>query len=233
MHSCFDLCNPYLSLFGIPAPPILPIPPILCILSIPPILTILLISSILPIPSIPTHPPRPARAGMAALASAMANGGVLSNGRRLLSEATCRSFHADPVEADMLVAITTFVKGGVALEKTTKTMTTMTTTTMPTTTTTTTSSFENSMGEQLTTTTTTKTTPADSPSRRKRPATTVDGLEGCLGWMGIGGSIIQWNPEAKVSFAFVPTFLYWIDVQNTRGKKLLKEVLRCAAQSNP
>ena len=56
----------------------------------------------------------------------------------------------------------------------------------------------------------------------------VEGLEGCHGWIGYGGSVIQWHPELKISFAFVPTFLYWIDLASERGMNLLREVLRCA-----
>ena len=57
----------------------------------------------------------------------------------------------------------------------------------------------------------------------------VEGVEGCHGWFGYGGSVIQWNPEMKIGFAFVPTFLYWIDWSSERGKRLLREVLRCCA----
>ena len=58
----------------------------------------------------------------------------------------------------------------------------------------------------------------------------VEGVEGCHGWFGYGGSIIQWHPEMKISFAFVPTFLYWIDLKNERGMNLLREVHRCAGK---
>ena len=56
----------------------------------------------------------------------------------------------------------------------------------------------------------------------------VEGLQGCYGWMGYGGSLIQWHPETKLGFSFVPTFLYFIDVNNCRGKELLAEAIRCA-----
>ena len=60
------------------------------------------------------------------------------------------------------------------------------------------------------------------------PKMVVEGVHGCFGWMGYGGSVIQWHPETKIGFGFVPTFLYWIDVNNCRGKKLLAEAIRCA-----
>ena len=32
--------------------------------------------------------------------------------------------------------------------------------------------------------------------------------EGWYGWEGIGGSVFQWNPELKISFAYIVTDLY-------------------------
>jgi CubicO group peptidase (beta-lactamase class C family) len=53
------------------------------------------------------------------------------------------------------------------------------------------------------------------------------GREGFYGWMGLGGSIFQWNPEHKVGFAYAPTSLNWLDVVNTRGKVYQAEIIRC------
>ncbi|MEM7413465.1 MAG: serine hydrolase [Myxococcota bacterium] len=53
------------------------------------------------------------------------------------------------------------------------------------------------------------------------------GREGFYGWMGLGGSIFQWHPEAEIGFAFVPTSLHAIDLCNERGKVYQAEVVRC------
>ena len=53
-------------------------------------------------------------------------------------------------------------------------------------------------------------------------------IAGCYGWIGYGGSVIQWHRELKIGFGFVPTFLYYADLNNVRGKNLLSEVIRCA-----
>ena len=57
-----------------------------------------------------------------------------------------------------------------------------------------------------------------------------DGREGFYGWMGLGGSIFQWHPQAEIGFAFVPTSLHVLDFLNERGKLLQAEVLRCVAR---
>jgi CubicO group peptidase (beta-lactamase class C family) len=51
------------------------------------------------------------------------------------------------------------------------------------------------------------------------------GREGFYGWMGLGGSIIQWHPEHQVGFAYVPTSLNVLDLVNERGKSYQSEVL--------
>ncbi|EAQ98071.1 serine hydrolase domain-containing protein [Congregibacter litoralis] len=56
-----------------------------------------------------------------------------------------------------------------------------------------------------------------------------DGREGFYGWMGLGGSIFQWHPEAEIGFAFVPTSLHMLDFLNERGKLYQAEVLKCVA----
>ena len=35
--------------------------------------------------------------------------------------------------------------------------------------------------------------------------------EGFYGWQGIGGAIMQWNPELKIAFAYVPRDMSLID----------------------
>lgn len=56
------------------------------------------------------------------------------------------------------------------------------------------------------------------------------GREGFFGWMGLGGSIFQWNPEQDIGFGFVVTELHVLDLLNERGKTYQAEVLRCVAQ---
>jgi CubicO group peptidase (beta-lactamase class C family) len=56
------------------------------------------------------------------------------------------------------------------------------------------------------------------------------GREGFVGWMGLGGSIFQWNPEQQIGFAFVPTALHVIDILNERAKVYQAEVLRCVSK---
>ncbi len=55
------------------------------------------------------------------------------------------------------------------------------------------------------------------------------GRDGFYGWMGLGGSIFQWQPERQIGFAFVPTSLHFLDFFNERGKAYQAEVLRCVA----
>ena len=55
---------------------------------------------------------------------------------------------------------------------------------------------------------------------------------GYYGWKGYGGSIMQWNPELKIGFAFVPTFLNQVtDPSNKRGGLLQKLVVECLKQN--
>ena len=55
-----------------------------------------------------------------------------------------------------------------------------------------------------------------------------DNHYGYYGWMGYGGSILQWNPEKKIGFAFVPTSLNFLtDPLNHRGGHLQKLVTDC------
>jgi hypothetical protein len=56
------------------------------------------------------------------------------------------------------------------------------------------------------------------------------GREGFYGWVGLGGSIFQWNPEHEIGFAFVPTSLHVIDFLNERGKVYQAEVLSCVGK---
>lgn len=57
------------------------------------------------------------------------------------------------------------------------------------------------------------------------------GREGFYGWMGLGGSVFQWNPEHRIGFGYVPTSLHVLDLMNERGKVYQAEVLRCLSAS--
>ena len=39
--------------------------------------------------------------------------------------------------------------------------------------------------------------------------------------------MFQWHPELKIGFAYVPTWLEWSDLTNSRGGYLQEEVVRC------
>ena len=59
----------------------------------------------------------------------------------------------------------------------------------------------------------------------------ADGRQGYYGWMGLGGSIFQWNPEHKIGFAYVPTSLNVLDIVNERGKAYQAAVVDCLNNS--
>lgn len=61
----------------------------------------------------------------------------------------------------------------------------------------------------------------------KLEAGLADGRQGYYGWMGLGGSIFQWNPERKIGFAYVPTSLNVLDIVNERGKAYQAAVVDC------
>lgn len=53
------------------------------------------------------------------------------------------------------------------------------------------------------------------------------GREGYIGWMGMGGSIMQWNPELDVGIAYVTFDLLPMDSNNTRAKSLQIALKQC------
>lgn len=57
------------------------------------------------------------------------------------------------------------------------------------------------------------------------------GRAGFFGWMGLGGSCFQWNPDLKIGFAFVPTELE-MDLTNMRGGLLQEAVVRVVVQQD-
>ena len=46
------------------------------------------------------------------------------------------------------------------------------------------------------------------------------GREGFYGWFGVGGSVMQWNPELKIGFGYVPFEYNILDSCNARGRIL-------------
>ena len=55
--------------------------------------------------------------------------------------------------------------------------------------------------------------------------------KGYYGWFGFGGSVMQWHPDLKIGFGYVPTLLHWYDVQGKRGADLQKLAVECAEKN--
>lgn len=51
--------------------------------------------------------------------------------------------------------------------------------------------------------------------------------KGYVGWLGIGGSVMQWHPEEEISFAYAMDTMELVP-WNARGLLLQTEVLKCA-----
>jgi hypothetical protein len=54
--------------------------------------------------------------------------------------------------------------------------------------------------------------PDDAPGERIFKS----GRAGFVGWLGFGGSVIQWRPDLRVGFAYACTLLTWWDMANTK-----------------
>lgn len=52
-------------------------------------------------------------------------------------------------------------------------------------------------------------------------------FEGFYGWIGMGGSILQWNPEMNISFAYAPSTMLDSDMLNSRGSRMQGLVKEC------
>eukprot|EP00935_MAST-01C_sp_MAST-1C-sp1_P000563 g563.t1 len=50
---------------------------------------------------------------------------------------------------------------------------------------------------------------------------------GYVGWMGLGGSVLQWHPEMEIGFGYTANLLE-LTPANERGRVLQAEALRCA-----
>lgn len=51
---------------------------------------------------------------------------------------------------------------------------------------------------------------------------------GFVGWMGLGGSVLQWHPEARVGFGFAMNQLEPLLATGSRGLELQRTALHCA-----
>eukprot|EP00750_Incisomonas_marina_P020333 INCI3961.2.p1 GENE.INCI3961.2~~INCI3961.2.p1 ORF type:complete len:319 (-),score=59.82 INCI3961.2:133-1089(-) len=55
--------------------------------------------------------------------------------------------------------------------------------------------------------------------------------KGYVGWLGIGGSVMQWHPEEEISFAYAMDTMELVP-WNARGLLLQTEVLKCAQREH-
>jgi hypothetical protein len=51
---------------------------------------------------------------------------------------------------------------------------------------------------------------------------------GYIGWLGLGGSVLQWQPEYRIGFGYAMNSLEQIRTDNWRGRNLQRTVLKCA-----
>jgi hypothetical protein len=60
-----------------------------------------------------------------------------------------------------------------------------------------------------------------------------EGREGWNGWTGVGGAVMQWNPEHVIGFAYLPFTLMEMDDNCTRAKTLQIAVQQCVVGEIP
>ena len=51
------------------------------------------------------------------------------------------------------------------------------------------------------------------------------GREGFYGWIGTGGSVMQWNPHLKIGFSYIPVDLVKMDFSSFRSSQLQQKVV--------
>jgi len=68
----------------------------------------------------------------------------------------------------------------------------------------------------------------DYPDDKMGERVLKSGRVGFVGWMGFGGSVMQWHPALDIGFGYTCTLLTWWDLANTKARKLQKEAVRCA-----
>ena len=135
------------------------------------------------------------------MAAAMANRGQL-NGVRLFSEAAWTQLHSDPKEEidSIFGTVTWYTKGGI-------------------------NKFQYLDGHR---------TKIDNPYLVETFSDRSDRMmyenrDGWYGWLGVGGSIMQWHPELKIGFGYVPSSLLYLDFANVKGailQKLVVDIVR-------
>lgn len=135
--------------------------------------------------------------GLAHLAAFMANNGSFG-GKTIMSEAGITESHADPDLKSELDAgmITNYTKGGFNFHVDTKDP-----------------SFKCPETE------------LSNPLVRDLVHDCMKNRVGYYGWMGIGGAILQWNPEHKVGFGYVPYDLMLCDMVNVRASDIQKKIV--------
>lgn len=52
-------------------------------------------------------------------------------------------------------------------------------------------------------------------------------IPGYWGWIGFGGSVLQWCPDHEISFSYVPVDLNYLVDNTARGKNLARAVTEC------
>lgn len=127
--------------------------------------------------------------GLAKFAGYMANKGTM-NGKQLLSEETWNEMHSDPQSEIMLpfASGTSFTKGGVNL-------------------------FDLEKSQSI---------PfnkfyCSSPIWKHMDYQFHAKRKGFYGWMGLGGSVLQWNPDLQLGFGYVPGELLILDFCNYKA----------------
>jgi len=63
----------------------------------------------------------------------------------------------------------------------------------------------------------------------KNPNKSEDFMErvGWYGWMGYGGSVMQWHPALHIAFGYAQTNIRWWDIEDKLAGKLQKAVMDC------
>ena len=53
------------------------------------------------------------------------------------------------------------------------------------------------------------------------------GRDGFIGWLGSGGSVMQWHPGHNLGFAYTCTNFAWWDLPNSKARQLQRETVKC------
>ncbi len=52
-----------------------------------------------------------------------------------------------------------------------------------------------------------------------------------VGWLGLGGAVMQWHPELNIGFAFTTDLVAWHDGTNSSAARLQAEAAKCARRA--